>query len=186
MAHSIKTLILSLSLAGTILLAGCSAPLSNTTPPALQTPVQAATPPAPVQDPAEATVTADNVTPVATQPQSPLPNRVDVIYFHVNQRCPTCLCFEQEVNRVMAGNFNDAINSGKLTYRVLNAQKQENFELAKKYGVVGSQLFINRVINGQDNIKDIPEIWNWNCRNDAAVFDRKVRMAIDDSLKGIP
>lgn len=186
MAHSIKYLILSLSLAATIILAGCSTPPPNTTPPAPQTPVQAAVPPAPVQNPAEGTGTADNLTPVASQPQSPLPDRVDVIYFHVNQRCVTCLCFEQEVNRVIAGNFSDAINSGKLTYRVLNAQEQENFDLAKKYGVVGSQLFINRVINGQDNIRDISEIWNWNCRGNAPGFGLKVKSMIDSSLKGQP
>ena len=188
MLHSIKGLIPSVLLAGIILLTGCSGSTSNPTPLPIQTTVQAATQPTtlpPSQSPSSTAGTSDNVTPVAAQPQSPLPNRVDVIYFHVNQRCPTCLCFEQQVNHVIEAYFGDALSSGKLTYRVLNAQQQQNASIAKKYGAVGSQLFINTIVNGKDNIEDIQDIWNWNCRYNAPSFDLKVRSVIDYSLKGL-
>jgi hypothetical protein len=193
MINSLKSLTLSLVLAGIILLAGCSSSPANPTPPPVQTPIQAADQPTaqtpsqtpPGQNPASGAGTADNVTLAATQPQSPLPNRVDVIYFHVNQRCPTCLCFEKQVNQVIEAYFGDALKSGKLTYRVLNAQQQQNAAIARKYGVVGSQLFINTVVNGKDNIEDIRDIWNWNCRYDAPSFDSKVRSAIEGRLKGL-
>lgn len=195
MAYSIKSLTLSLSLAGIILLAGCLSSPSNPNPQPVTTPVQAAAhpdahpdapAPAPTpsgQNPASGLGTSDNVTPVAEQPQSLLPNRVDVIYFHVNQRCPTCLCFEQQVNHIIEADFSDEISSGRLTYRVLNAQQEQNADIARKYGAVGSQLFINTVVNGEDHIKDIQDIWNWNCRYNAPSFDRKVRSVIEDSLK---
>jgi hypothetical protein len=170
---------LLLLLAGIILLAGCSGSSSNPAPAA------AATPSTPLSG-QTGTGTSDNITPVASQPQSPLPGRVDVIYFHMNQRCPTCLCFEQRVNSVIEANYGDAIKSGSLTYRVLNAQQQQNAAIVKKYGVVGSQLFINTVVNGEDHIEDIKDIWNWNCRGSAAGFDRNVRSVIDYSLKGKP
>jgi len=194
MAYSIKSLISPLLLAGIILLAGCSGSPAKPTPPPVQTPVRAADLPAAqppsqsqsVKNPTSAAGTADNLTPVDVQPQSPLPNRIDVIYFHVNQRCPTCLCFEERVNHVMEANFGDDIISGRLTYKVLNAQQEQNAEIARQYGAVASQLFINTVVNGKDNIKDIQEIWNWNCRGDAPIFDRKVRSVIQDSLKGLP
>jgi hypothetical protein len=114
-----------------------------------------------------------------------LANRVDVIYFHMNQRCVTCLCFEEHVNQVMQNNFADAISSGKLTYRVLNAQDKQNIDIAKKYQVVGSQLFINSVLNGDDHIKDLQEIWDWDCRNNAQEFEAKVRNAIELRLKAL-
>jgi len=171
MAYSIKSLIPSLLLAGIILLAGCSGSPANSALPPAQAP---------------ATGAADNLTAVAIHPQSPLPNRIDVIYFHVNQRCPTCLCFEERVNHVIETDFSDAISSGRLTYKVLNAQQEQNAGIARQYGAVASQLFINTVVNGKDNIKDIQDIWNWNCRGDAPIFDRKVRSVIDDSLKGLP
>jgi hypothetical protein len=181
MAYSIKSLIMSLSLAGIILLAGCSGSPSNPTQPTTSTPSQ----PPSGQYPTSATGTSDNITSVAGQPQLPLPSRVDVIYFHMNQRCPTCLCFEERVNFVIGAYFGDAIKSGSLTYRVLNAQQQQNTTIVRKYGVVGSQLFINTVVNGEDHIEDIKDIWNWNCRNNKLGFDLKVRSVIEYSLKEI-
>ena len=189
MTCSTKSLISFPLLAGIILLAGCSGSSANPTPPPVQTPVQAAqqqvSQPLPGQNPSPAAA-ADNATTIASQPQPLLPNRVEVIYFHVNQRCPTCLCFEQQVNSVIEANFGNAISSGKLTYKVLNAQQEQNADIARKYGVVGSQLFINKVVNGKDNIKDIQEIWNWNCRYNAPSFDGKVRSVIEESVKGLP
>jgi hypothetical protein len=189
MTYSTKRLISLLLIAGIILLAGCSGSSANPTQPPVQTPVQAAEQPSsqplPGQYPTPAAA-ADNATPIAGQPQSLLPNRVDVIYFHVNQRCVTCLCFEQQVNHVIEAYFGDAITSGKLTYRVLNIQKTENAAIARKYGAVGSQLFINTVVNSEDKIEDIQDIWNWNCRNNAPGFDGKVRSVIEESVKGLP
>jgi len=193
MEYSMKSLIFSLLLAGIILLAGCSGSPSNPKPPAVQTPVQEAVQPAAPtlsqppsgQNPASAPEISDNATPVAAQSQALLPNRVDVIYFHVNQRCPTCLCFEQQVNHIIEADFSDEISSGRLTYKVLNSQQVQNAEIARKYGAVGSQLFINTVVNGEDHIKDIQDIWNWNCRYNAPNFDRNVRNAIESSLKGL-
>jgi len=193
MTYSIKGLILSLLLSVIILLAGCSASPSNPAPPPVQTPVQAADQPAvptpsqppPGQNPASGAGTADNVTPVASQPQSIPPNRVDVIYFHVNQRCVTCLCFEQHINYVIDTYFEDAINNGKLTYQVLNIQQAENADIAKKYGAVGSQMFINVIIKGIDNIEDIQSIWDWKCPSDPKGFERKVRIIIEQSLKEV-
>jgi hypothetical protein len=180
-------------LAGIILLAGCSGSPANPSPQTVQTPVPAANQPVAQtpsqtpsgQNPASGAGTADNVTSATAQPQSPLPNRVEIIYFHVNQRCPTCLCFEQQVNHVIEAYFGDAISSGKLTYKVLNAQQQQNAAIAKKYGAVGSQLFINTVVNGKDNVEDIQDIWNWNCRYNAPSFNSKVKSVIEYSLKGI-
>lgn len=193
MLNSIKLTAIPLLLVGIIFLGACSTPTVNPAPPNGQTPVQDVAEPAdqPVSQPqagesqASGASASDNATPVAEQPLPARLNRVDVIYFHVNQRCPTCLCFEKQVNYVIDAYYHDDISNGKLTYRVLNAQQQENAEIARRYGAVGSQLFINTVINGEDNIKDIQDIWNWNCRYNTPNFNRRVRSVIDDSLKGI-
>lgn len=121
--------------------------------------------------------------PIAPPIQNPASaaNRVDVIYFHMNQRCVTCLCFEQRITDIINKYFSDDIKSGKLTYKVLNAQEQQNTAIAKKYGVTGSSFFINTIINGVDHIMDIQDIWNWKCGT--ANFDQKVRNVIEQSLK---
>ncbi len=189
MRKLIKSLVLSLSLAVTILIASCANSPSNSSLPPVQPASQPVTQPASQspsgQNSTSASETAANTT-TAAQTQSPLPNRVDVIYFHVNQRCVTCLCFEEHINQVIEKYFAGAIDSGKLTYKVLNAQKAENADIAKKYGAVGSQLFINVVTDGKDHIEDIQDIWNWNCRNNAPGFELKVKNVIEYNLKGLP
>jgi len=80
--------------------------------------------------------------------------------------------------------FQNEINTGKMTFGVYDIGDSQNKDLVNKYGAVGSQLFINVVTNGTDNIKDIQDIWSWNCRTDKPGFDQKVKNVIDQSLRG--
>jgi hypothetical protein len=110
--------------------------------------------------------------------------RLEVIYFHMTQRCVTCLCFEERINYVMATYFKDDISAGRIDYRVLNAQDPNNLLMAKKYGVVSSQLSLNTISGGVERIKNLDAIWDWNCRGDKNGFDQKVRTAIIQSFNG--
>jgi len=110
--------------------------------------------------------------------------RVEVLYFHNNQRCVTCLCFEERVTHVVREHFKDELSAGILTYRVLNRQDKNNADLVKKYQPVGSQLFINTVVNGTDHIVDVQDIWAWNCRGKPDQFDDNIQKLIAKSLTG--
>ncbi|MCX6005748.1 MAG: nitrophenyl compound nitroreductase subunit ArsF family protein, partial [Chloroflexi bacterium] len=155
----IKTVLAFLIVACVLLIAGCS----GSAPAASQPSAQPATTPnttSPQQSISSNQSAPSTVeTPATTQAPPVLASRIEVIYFHMTQRCVTCLCFEERTNYVIEKYFSDVISSGKLTYRVLNAQETQNAALAKKYKAVGSQLFINSVINGFDNIDDIQDIW---------------------------
>jgi len=109
---------------------------------------------------------------------------VDLLYFHQPQRCVKCLCFERRVSDVVTNYFQDEIDSGQLTFQILNIANNENYALVQKYGAVGSQLFINTKIDGQEYIKDIQEIWAWECTNDTVRFDTEVKNIIEQSLAG--
>jgi hypothetical protein len=159
-----------------VLLSGCGNPSSqvissssNTpdTPPVIVPPTDKPSAPPPITSPIQ-------------NPTSAM-DRVDAIYFHMNQRCVTCLCFEQRITDIINKYFSDDIKSGKLTYKVLNAQEPQNTAIAEKYGVIGSSFFINTVINGVDHIKDIQDIWNWKCGTTNS--DQKVKSIIEQSLK---
>ncbi len=180
-----KTVLAFLTAACILLIAGCS----GNAPAASQPSMPPATTPnaASSQQSTSSNQSASSAvkTPAATQAPPVLASRIEVIYFHMTQRCVTCLCFEERTNYVIEKYFGDAISNGKLTYRVLNAQEPQNAALARKYKVVGSQLFINSVVNGFDNIEDIQEIWDWDCRNDKPGFDLKVKNAIEQRLKAL-
>jgi hypothetical protein len=113
-----------------------------------------------------------------------LADRVDVIYFHRPQRCPTCLCFEERIRYVMSTYFQDELNSGEMTFGVYNIGDSKNADIVKKYGAISSQLFINTVKDDTDHITDIQDIWSWKCRSDKKGFDQQVKNVIEQSLNG--
>lgn len=109
---------------------------------------------------------------------------VDLLYFHRPQRCTKCLCFERRVSDVVSEYFQDDIDSGQLSFQILNIGDKENIALVEKYGAVGSQLFINKIINGEEHIKDIQEIWSWDCTSNTDHFDIEVKNVIELSFEG--
>ena len=114
-----------------------------------------------------------------------LVDRVDVVYFHRPQRCPTCLCFEERIRYVVSTYFQNELDSGQMTFGVYDIGDRKNAAIVSKYGAVGSQLFINTVKDGTDNIKDVQDIWSWHCTSNKRDFDQKVKNVIDQSLKEI-
>jgi hypothetical protein len=113
-----------------------------------------------------------------------LPDRVDVVYFHRPQRCVTCLCFEERIRYVVSTYFQNELDSGQMTFGVYNIGDSKNADIVKKYGAVGSQLFINTVKDGTDHIIDIQDIWSWGCRTNKEGFDQQVKSIIEQSLEG--
>jgi hypothetical protein len=194
MAGKNKRIMIIILTAGIIVSADClgANEVSNQPPATSVTAVQQTGNPAGAQPvnpsvpaaPANTQVASEN-TPGAQKPAEAT-SRVDVIYFHAAQRCVTCLCFEQHITSVMDKYFQDAINSGKLTYKVLNVAGSANEEIAKQYGAVGSQLFINVIIKGVDNISDIQDIWSWKCTGNPVSFERKVKTVVDQALLKVP
>jgi len=161
------------------LFSGCSSSSSaiNNPPAASQIPPAAVITPPPVKPP--------STTDTEQSPQTTTPSlKTEVIYSHTKLRCVTCLCFESRIKWVIDKYYTDEIEAGKLTFRIINAQDAKNADLVKKYGIVGSQLFVNTVVDGKGHIKDISEIWNWNCNDDPPGFCEKVQDVIDRSLEG--
>jgi len=109
---------------------------------------------------------------------------VALLYFHRPQRCTKCLCFEERVSDVVDEYFQTEIDSGQLTFQILNIGDEKNYALIQKYGAVGSQLFINTIINGDEHVRDIREIWAWDCTSNTDRFESEIRNVIELSFNG--
>lgn len=109
-------------------------------------------------------------------------NIVEVVYFHTAQRCVTCLCFEERITYVIDTYFNDEIENGKLKYIVADISDKNNASIVDKYQAYASQLFINTIIDNEDHIYYISEIWNWKCTKDKPGFDDKIKSLIEQAL----
>jgi hypothetical protein len=62
------------------------------------------------------------------------PDRVEVVYFHRAQRCRKCLYAEAGTRYTLETYFEDELASGKLNFKVLNVEDEENAAVVDKYG----------------------------------------------------
>ena len=81
--------------------------------------------------------------------------------------------------------FQNELKSGKMTFGVYNIGDSKNATLVKKYLPITSSLYINTVKDDTDNIKNIENIWSWNCSGDKNAFDQKVKSVIEQGLASV-
>ena len=109
-------------------------------------------------------------------------NMVEVVYFHPKRRCGPCISVEVRTPDLLEREFKDAMDSGKITFQSYELGDPENASIIKKYGAVSSQLFINTIKNGNENIKHVEEVWIPNILNDATAFDEFLGKLFSQSL----
>ena len=124
------------------------------------------------------------VSPSAEQP-SALTNRVDIVYFHPKRRCASCISVELRTKDVLDKSFKEAMDSGKLTFQSYELEDPNNASMIKKYGAVGSQLFITTIKNGNETIRHVEEVWMPQILNDGVAFDDFMQELISQSLKEV-
>ena len=110
-------------------------------------------------------------------------DRVDVVYFHRTQRCPTCLYAEDGIRYTLDTYFADELASRRVTFQVINVEDGANADIIEKYNNASYlTLCINAVRNGTDHIEEVTDIW-LVIGNDEA-FVQTVKSRIEEALNG--
>lgn len=86
-------------------------------------------------------------------------DKLEVYYFHRTARCYSCKTIGQYVREIMEQKYGGQIKNGLIDFKELNIELQENKDIAEKYKASGSSLYINRIIDGQDNIELDANVW---------------------------
>ncbi len=109
----------------------------------------------------------------AQQPAKPtsaaVGTRIDVIQFHSEHRCETCLHIEGMTKEVLNSEFAAEMKNGTFTFRLVNVDKEVNAKIAEEFGAYGTALFLHEHKNGKDEKIDLTE-WAFMKANDAAKF----------------
>ncbi|HUW44719.1 MAG TPA: nitrophenyl compound nitroreductase subunit ArsF family protein [Dehalococcoidia bacterium] len=121
-------------------------------------------------------------TPPASDNSSGPADRVDVVYFHRTQRCPTCIYAEEGTRYTLETYFKDELDSGKVTFQVINVEDEENAAIVQKYGASYLSLYVNTVIGGTDHIEEATDTYLL-IGNDEA-FVKALKSRIEKSLTG--
>ena len=110
-------------------------------------------------------------------------DRIEVLYFHGAQRCVTCKAIEVNTKALLDSLYSNEIAAGKIVYKIIDISQKENEEVADKYEVTWSSLFVNRWKNGTEEVNNMTEFGFANAKNDPDSFKNGIKIKIDELLK---
>lgn len=85
------------------------------------------------------------------------PDRIEVLYFHGAQRCITCRAIEKHTKELLDSLYASEMENGTIVYKAIDISQKENQDIAEKYEVTWSSLFINKWDNGNENANNMTE-----------------------------
>ena len=68
--------------------------------------------------------------------------KIEVVYFHAPNRCPTCVANETQTKQVLEKHFKAEIASGQVSFVSLDLKEDKNKVLVEKYEIVFPTLLI--------------------------------------------
>ena len=103
--------------------------------------------------------------------------KIEVFVFHSTQRCISCINIGKYTKSVIEEKFPEDLKSGKITFKEINIDLPENFNIAKDYGVSGSAIYINAIKGGKDNHEEDTTVWRLvtNEANLKEYFEAKIK-----------
>lgn len=110
-------------------------------------------------------------------------DRIEVLYFHGAQRCVTCKAIESNTKALLDSLYSNEIASGKIVYKIIDISQKENEEVADKYEVTWSSLFVNRWKNGTEEVNNMTEFGFTNAKSNPDSFKNGIKSKIDELLK---
>lgn len=123
-----------------------------------------------------------------TQSSEPLTenatSRVEVIDFHTDHRCNTCVTIEKLTKEVLSQSFAQQMDEGLITFQLVNVDKEENFPMAQKFGAFGTTLMLNVINNGQEKQVDITDFAFMSANNEEK-FTQGLLDRINAELKSL-
>ncbi len=85
--------------------------------------------------------------------------KIEVVHFHGTRQCWSCIKVGELALKTIEEEFSDEYENGKITFLDVNGELLENNDIVEQYQARGSSLFINKIIDGEDNIKEDVVVW---------------------------
>lgn len=111
-------------------------------------------------------------------------DRVEVLDFHTDHRCATCLEIEKLTKKILADHYAGEMKSGKITFRLINADDKANAAIVQKFLAYGTTLIVYSIKNGKEEHIDLTSFAFMNF-NKADKFSGGLRKELDAALKRI-
>lgn len=110
-------------------------------------------------------------------------NKLKIVYFHSERRCPTCISIEDNTKKTLNTYFANQLKDGTITFMVLNVEDKKNLQLVEKYKAEGSSLFLTKVRGSKETNTDFTNFAFSYSRNQAEKFIAGLKAEIEKNLK---
>ena len=81
-------------------------------------------------------------------------------YFYGNVRCPICRKFESFSDEALREEFSEALNNGRLEWRMVNVEEPDNKHFISDYQLYSKSLVVVKIQGGkQTDWKNLNRIW---------------------------
>jgi len=121
-----------------------------------------------------------NDTIISNNPQN---LKLKVLYFHITNRCNTCISIEKYVRQTIDSNFANQIELGIIDLYVMNCELPGNQDLVKKYEAYGATLAITPYINGKEGKTEDLSNWAFQKVHKPEIFMEELKSKINESIK---
>ena len=108
--------------------------------------------------------------------KSPVESSQEVVvyYFRNNFRCAKCRKFESYSDEVLRTAFSDALNGGRLEWKVINIDEPVNKHFVRDYQLYTKSIIVAKIQDGkQTEWKNLEKIWD--LVGDKAVFVKYIK-----------
>jgi hypothetical protein len=111
-------------------------------------------------------------------------DRIEVIDFHTDHRCKTCLTIESLTKTILADRYAKEMENGRITFQLINVDEEENLSIAEKFGAYGTSLMLNVIRNGEEKQVDLTNFAFMNA-DDEEKFTRGFQEKLNAELKNL-
>ncbi len=108
---------------------------------------------------------------------------LEVYYFHITNRCPTCISIEANTKKTLETYFSKEVKDGKIKLIILNVDDEKNKAISEKYAAFGSALFLTKKVSGKETTTDMTNFAFQNSRNRPEKFIEGLKDKINENLK---
>jgi len=106
--------------------------------------------------------------------------KLEVLYFHVTERCPACLSIENNTKKVLDDNFKTQMDNGIIKFTSYNIEEKTNKSLVEKYQISYLTLLI---IKSDGTKTDFTNTAFQYADAKPAKFEELLKAEIDKNLK---
>ena len=111
------------------------------------------------------------------------PAKLQIVYFHAKNRCPTCLSIEENTKKTLNTYFAAQLKDGTIKLQVLDVSDEKNEKIVEKYQAEGSGLFLTHLDGKKETTSDFTNFAFSYSRNQADKFIAGLKAEIEKNLK---